>query len=204
MTMKIFTQHIALVQEKQDFSLPKIPTHKINQKGQSTIEFLITFVFSTGILFLFISLGLNFTSGYLAHYATFMSSRVYLTSEQGSNDSSSTDNFAKTQTQDFFAKFKLNQFGINKSSLGNGDIFDPDNPPGNKYEYVGVKIEFDRKLNIAGFADGGQKLHLISESYIGREVVRADCKQRIWDAMGSGMAQENSVTVHITAEDNGC
>ena len=52
---------------------------KKNQSGQSTIEFIFCFVFAVSFILLVFNTSLNYVSGYVAHYATFMASRVYLT-----------------------------------------------------------------------------------------------------------------------------
>ena len=49
-----------------------------NNKGQSTIEFILTFTAAVGFIFLFLKMALNYTDGYIVHHATFMASRAYL------------------------------------------------------------------------------------------------------------------------------
>ena len=71
-------------------------------EGQSTIEFLLTFIFSIGILILFISLGLNLTRGYIAHYATYMASRTYLTADNTSFTDTSSDSYAEQEAENVF------------------------------------------------------------------------------------------------------
>jgi hypothetical protein len=49
-----------------------------NNKGQSTIEFILTFTAAVGFIFLFLKMALNYTNGYMVHHATFMASRAYM------------------------------------------------------------------------------------------------------------------------------
>lgn len=162
------------------------------------IEFLVAFIFSVGFLFLFISLGLNFTAGYMAHYATFMASRTYLTGGNDSKTATSSDVKAEEQARAVYDRLKVKIFGVNGSLV----INEPPSGGGEKYEYVGAKLEFDRDLSMIGFGGGDQKLHLVSESYLGREPTRADCLSQICNNYQN--CAENVGDVHITIEDNGC
>lgn len=164
------------------------------------IEFLVSFVFSVGFLFLFISLGINFTSGYIAHYATYMASRAYLTGGKDASVNASTiDSQAKTEAEEVFKGFHVEAFNVTTEIK-----FNPlPNSGGDKYEYTGAKIEFQRDLSMIGFGGGGLKLDLVSESFLGREPSRADCHDQLCQVYG--VCGENTATeVHITLEDNGC
>ena len=59
--------------------------HMVNSKankGQSTIEFILSFSTSVGFIFLFFKMALNFADGYMVHHATFLASRAYLVNDQ--------------------------------------------------------------------------------------------------------------------------
>ncbi|MFZ4713091.1 MAG: hypothetical protein ACOYL6_05250 [Bacteriovoracaceae bacterium] len=166
------------------------------------IEFLVAFIFSVGFLFLFISLGLNFTAGYMGHYATFMASRTYLTGGNDSISSATSDAIAKTRAIDVFNRnYAMKAFGVDVT-LSAANFNEPPSGPKEKYEYVGVKIEFQKNLSMVGFGGGDQKLNLVSESFLGREPTRADCVEQLCQVMG--VCGENTDNVHITLEDNGC
>jgi hypothetical protein len=47
-----------------------------NERGQSTLEFLIVFVFAIGILLMYVQLAFGLAFGHYIHYATFMSARA--------------------------------------------------------------------------------------------------------------------------------
>ncbi len=180
------------------FSSPVNLTQEIkSDSGQSLIEFLVSFIFSVAFLFLFITLGLNFTSGDLVHYATFASARTYLTGGKDNNQPNDTD--AQNEAKSLFNTFKLGDLGV-AASL---EIIPPPSSPGEKFEYVGTRTKFEREISMIGML-GGQKLNLVSESFLGREPTRADCFKQVCNAMGNGICEENTSTVHITTEDNGC
>lgn len=198
-----------------DFLSPNFPTHNnklikqlVNQSGQSMIEFILTFAFSIGILFLFVSLGLNFTTGYLAHYATYMSARTFAVWDNSSNTSSSSDSKAKYEAEQLFDTYQLSKFQVSVDG-GKVKFHMPDQ---DKYEYVGTHIKFNRKLSAFGLLGADQKLELVSEAYLGREPTRADCVARICKAMSlstpmldfSDTSCGAGPTVEITTEDNGC
>lgn len=172
------------------------------------IEFILTFAFSIGILFLFISLGLNFTTGYLAHYATYMSARTYEVWDNSSNTSTSSDSRAKSEAEKVFQTYQLSKYQV---MVKDGIKFNP--PDGGKYEYVGAHIAFTRKLSAFGLLGADQKLELVSEAFLGREPTRADCVARICKAMNSSSlggfnfndtSCDSGASVEITTEDNGC
>jgi hypothetical protein len=162
------------------------------------IEFLVSFIFSVGFLFLFISLGLNFTSGYMAHYATYMASRTYLTAGNDSVSPGTSDGVARTKAEEVFKAFQLNKFGVDTTL----EIKSPPSGSGEKYEYTGAKMRFQKPLSMIGFGGGDQVLDLVTESFLGREPTRADCYNQLCNVFG--VCSENTSNVHITLEDNGC
>ena len=85
--------------------LRKIKFCSKKDNGQSSIEFLISFFFVLGFVFVFLKISLNAAEGYLVHYATYMASRSYLVAEQNSVDpinSSKAFRRAKTAYQSIF------------------------------------------------------------------------------------------------------
>lgn len=200
---------------EQDFLSQNFLTQKnksirqmLDQSGQSMIEFILTFAFSIGILFLFISLGLNFTTGYLAHYATFMSARTFAVWENSSNTSASADSRARHEAEQLFDTYQLSKFQVMVED-GKVKFNMPDGP---KYEYVGAHVKYTRKLSAFGLLGADQKLELVSEAFLGREPTRADCVARICKAMSISVPELDfsdtscggAATVEITTEDNGC
>ena len=56
-----------------------------NQKGQSSVEFAISFIMVIGFVFMYVKVALNFTNGYVVHYANFMASRAFMVYEGNNN-----------------------------------------------------------------------------------------------------------------------
>ncbi len=60
-----------------------------NESGQSTIEFIFSFGFAFFLIIYTLKVALNYTTGYLVHYSTYMASRAYLTFEDSGGAGSS-------------------------------------------------------------------------------------------------------------------
>lgn len=134
----------------------------------------------------------------MAHYATFMASRTYLTAGNDSVSPGTSDGVAKTRAEEVFKAFKLSKFGVDTSL----EIKSPPSGSGEKYEYTGAKMNFKKPLSMIGFGGGDQILDLVTESFLGREPTRADCYNQLCNVFG--VCGENTSNVHITLEDNGC
>jgi hypothetical protein len=87
------------------------------QDGQSTIEFILTFTFGMSAILLIFNSAMNYTVGYLVHYATFMASRTFLTVDTDSNTSTQSISAARSEAQTTFNRFALNKFGVPPSAL---------------------------------------------------------------------------------------
>lgn len=170
-----------------------------NEKGQSTVEFIFTFCFGVSIIFMVFTSALNHCTGYLVHYATFMASRVYLTSDNYAGQISGAG--APPPTQDAiqtYADYKLVGFkvGPEKFSI---------NPPGsNAKEYltVGAKTVFEMRIDAVGRITGAKDLELVSESFLGHEPTRAQCANRTCFGITNGVGCQ--IGFDITLFDNGC
>ena len=138
--------------------------HK-NEKGQSAIEFILTFAFSLGFVFLFVNLALNLTSGYLNHYVNFMASRTYLVQDSGINNEITVLNFAREEAQKTFDRYPISQFGIDaefkviKSGTRSG-------------LYVGTTSQFEKPLSSMPLIGSAEDAILLSESFLGKEPTR--------------------------------
>ena len=168
-----------------------------NEKGQSTIEFLMGIIFVFGFLFLFLRVSITLTNGYLVHYATFMASRAYLVADNNSNQVNGADGFAFKQSEEVFASFRVANFisGFSGELEANSPEFG-----GNKV-FVGLWVEYQDKFALNGLIGGGQKLTLRSESFLGREPTRAECLERVCAA---NIEVGGNCRVHSTLVDNGC
>jgi len=179
---------------KVDFLLQPTPIHKFKKKiesGQSSIEFLISFFFVIGFVFVFLKIAMNATEGYVVHYATYMASRSYLVAEQNSNQvnnsSAAFTNGAKKAYQSIF-QTGINNLKESAPMTTETNIF------------VGVFTKYKRKLS-AGIVGSGRSMQLISESYLGREPTKEECRRRICDAFS---LPGGACGLHSTIFDNGC
>jgi hypothetical protein len=172
---------------------------KNNQAGQSTIEFIFSFIFAVSLILLVFNTSLNYASGYVTHYATFMASRVFMT--QDSNDTSwdgGIRDVAINKAKDAFGAFKLDVFGI-KTEL---EINDDQDVDAGEYLMVGAYAKFSRKMDIVGQITGQTKLDLISESFLGREPARGVCASRVCKAITDSPICDTALD--ITLYDDGC
>jgi len=177
----------------------KLKTKK--NSGQVTIEYLFSFIFSIGIFIFFIQLGLNISSGFLVHYATYMASRTYLVVDNGSASSDSSDSDAEKKAVEVFAEFNLKEFGVNIE----GDVPQFNRPGTNiKNIYVGARSSFKTPMTAFQLMGGTQILELESESFLGREPTKADCYEQVCKAVTTVNKAANSCERQVTLFDNGC
>ena len=174
---------------------------KKKERGQSTIEFLLTFVFVLAFIFTTLKLSFIYTNGYLVHYATFMASRAYMVVDTNSNQPEGSDASAKRRAREVFRRFPLKKFigGYDQNLQFN----DPDSGGQNfdRNLYVGVYTDFVHRLGLSPLVGGQKEVRFRSESFLGREPTRAECVERICEAMKLvGGNCEN----HSTVFDNGC
>lgn len=173
------------------------------EAGQATIEFILTLAFGLSLMLMIFNSAINYTTGYLVHYATFMASRVYLTTEThfgiyGQYDSSIAP--AEQAAKDTFRQYNLQIFGIqddeffvNKSSSGQDT---------KTYLTVGTSTRFKQKIDILGRIAGNTELELVSESFLGKEPTRVGCATRVCQAMTGQESCDESLD--ITLFDDGC
>jgi hypothetical protein len=171
---------------------------EINKKqGQATLEFILAF----GVGFIFIAgiikIALGMTTGYLAHYASYMAARHYLVFDSNSNNENSNDQSAANSAQDFFKEMGLiNYFGKNTElsllAPGGGDGFNLE---------VGARLSFTQNFFSASLFGGRAPTELISEAFLGRSVSQHGCYQslcEIFTQLGG------ACTGHVTLYDDGC
>lgn len=158
-----------------------LPRDLRNNSGQSTMEFLMSMMFALGLVYLFIVLGLNYSAGYLIHYATFMSSRAFLVGDNhliGAGNGTSVNSVAQRVAQDIFDKFDVKSTGV---ALTACPAFN--HPLTSKYEYVGVSCTWTTKMTLLPFMGGTNKVSMISESFLGRTPSVSDCGVNICHSM---------------------
>jgi hypothetical protein len=172
------------------------------ERGQSTVEFILTFAFGVSLVLVIFNTAMNYATGYLVHYATFMASRVYYTQD---NFTGTIGNSAPALADSVEAATKA--FNIYKLTIFNvsNDSFKI-NPAGNTspstYLTVGGVTKFTLPIDIMGQVSGSKKLEMTSESFLGKEVTRAECATRTcYGITGTENCDDN---LDITLFDDGC
>lgn len=172
----------------------------LNDTGQSTIEFILTFVFGLSFVLVIFNSAVNHARGYLVHYATFMASRVYLTAENNLITPDISYRGVVTQrAKDAFDQYQLGMISIPAGSfqLNEG----PQSDPGRALAVGGVSF-FELDIDVLGRIAGQKKLELLSESFLGKEPTRAACAAQVCKAI---TGQETcSPNMDITMFDDGC
>lgn len=169
-----------------------------DERGQSTIEFLISFIFVLGFLFIFLRLSIVYTNGYIVHYATFLASRAYMIADNGDKEPDSSDNLAFTKAKDVFSRF-------NFSVLLGKDIQLKENRIGSNTMnelLVGVWADLPEYFMVPGVIGGRKDLILKSESFLGREPTRGECLERVCKVMSE--LTGGGCSFLATLDDNGC
>lgn len=165
-----------------------------NNKGQATIEFIFSFSFLLFFILFFVTVGLNLAIGYVAHFAVFKASRHYLTYDNGLN-SSAVLLQAETQANEIFKTF---------SELNLNGKFEIHSPYDVIYEYVGAKLLYSPKIRAIGPFSLADDYQFLTESFLGKEPSRADCKCQTQMALGQPCDREIDVREEVTVYDNGC
>lgn len=210
---KIFSSLIIIIQlivhifgggQRRGFLVQKSFIPKIkNDKGQSTIEFILTFAFAIGISFLFVAHALNMTTGFLTHYATFMAGRAFMTYDANSNEVKSNLTAAKRVAIDVFNIYRLDRFGVQSNSVR---VYDPP-PYGSKSVlFSGVTAEFEKRLTPYKLVGGSVKATMLSEGFLGKEPLKIECWEMTCRALGlspSNCGGQNT-PMDVTVYDNGC
>lgn len=189
------------------------------EAGQSTIEFILTFTFALGIIFLFINVAINYSAGYLVHYATYMGARTYLTVEAGTNSEGNNNNVAKEEARKTFARFRMNALGVDSSSVRNAggrDIgfhinpYFPAVPNPRDVIYIGAYSVFERPISFFKLVAGGEKALHVSEAFLGKEPTRRNCWEQTCSAIMVGLQGSAATSCadinsnDFTVYDDGC
>lgn len=172
------------------------------ESGQSTIEFIFAFAFGVSVVFMVFNTALNYATGYLVHYATFMASRTYLVSDTNLGQ---VDNAPAPSPEDAIAvynKYRLDIFNIPESGFS---INEQDSTQtAGEYLTVGARTLFEKPIDALGRVVGGGELEFVSESFLGKEPTRAQCAMRTCYGVTGGGCQTANQWFDVTLYDNGC
>lgn len=173
-----------------------------DQSGQSTIEFIFAFAFGVSIVFMVFNTSLNYATGYLVHYATFMASRTYLVSDENIGQIESAPAPSAADAYSVYNQYRLDIFDIPSS----GFAINEQNPNQTPAEYltVGARTIFEKPIDALGRVVGGGNLTFVSESFLGKEPTRGQCAYRVcWSVTGEVCATGRA-WFDVTLYDNGC
>lgn len=169
-----------------------------NERGQSAVEFILTFAFGLGITFLFVNQALNITSGFVAHYVNFMASRAYLVHETGNENVENVINLSVRKAREVFQSYGLSKVGVDAKF----DVFTRDKT---NALFTGSVLQFEKKMSAMPFVGGTGDTLFYSESFLGKEPSRVTCAKMICAAIsGSQDACKAKQSSNIVLYDNGC
>jgi hypothetical protein len=169
----------------------KVNKRKLNQEGQSTVEFALTMILFFSFMLFFLQICLVFSFGSYVHYATFMSARAYLSSGPDQSDQMRRAKsvmgamLKQSATQTRTDKFPM----IAKGDGGDGDFPGLNLGQGELYRVgdrayswmEGVRYTFKSRLFLIPFgrpdasSSRGNSISLTSESWLGREPTSSEC-----------------------------
>lgn len=168
------------------------------ESGQSTIEFIVSFMLVIGFVFFYVKVALNFTNGYLVHYANYMSSRAFMVQETGSNRADGSDTKSKQVAKEVWDSFNVENL-LGGIEMNRGEFLPGAN---DNALFTGVTVEYEDRFSIFSMVGTTEKLKFLSESFLGREPTIAECVERICEAFkGLGVSDCNDNTLIM---DNGC
>jgi hypothetical protein len=173
------------------------------EAGQSTIEFIVTFVFGLSLMLMVFNSAMNHATGYLVHYATYMASRVYLTTDNhtgtiGAVTPSLSGSIQKSRSA--FNTYNLTMFRVTDENFKINSV---DTVSDNSQNLtVGAYTVFEQSIDILGKVAGQTKMEMVSESFLGKEPTRAECATRVCYAITGQLSCDASMD--ITLYDDGC
>lgn len=176
---------------------------KVSNAGQATIEFILVFSFGLSLILMIFNSAINYTTGYLVHYATFMASRTYLTSEtHGGNFATAQFSIspAEAAARETFAQYRLEIFGVQNAEFFVNQVAFNQTP--SAYLTVGTYTRYSQKVDILGRVAGNTELDLVSESFLGKEPTRVVCAIQTCKAMTGN--ETCGQDLDITLFDDGC
>lgn len=168
-----------------------------SDKGQSTIEFIMTFTAAVGFIFLFLKMAQNYTNGFMVHHATFMASRAYLVGD------SETQSTIEGRDKNAFelAKYVFDKYlpdGLIKNF--DGKLMENNSSNVKFSVFRGVYVDFTQPFSM-GFVGGKEAVKFRSESFLGREPTRVESIAQTCRAIQT--VTGGDCDVHATLDDNG-
>ncbi len=172
------------------------------ESGQSTIEFIFAFAFGLSVVFMVFNTALNYASGYLVHYATFMASRTYLVTDVNLGQIESAPPPPTDDAVAVYNRYRLDIFDIPSDGFAINEQHA--NQSSAEYLTVGARTLFEKPIDALGRVVGGGNLQFVSESFLGKEPTRAQCAIRVCFGVTGGECQTGKEWFDVTLYDNGC
>ncbi|MFT6068886.1 MAG: hypothetical protein ACJAT2_003265 [Bacteriovoracaceae bacterium] len=171
----------------------------LGNEGQSSVEFIISFIVVVGFVFMYVKVAMNFTNGYVVHYANYMASRALLVYEGNNNTPDGGDGAAKARALEVWKTYNI------EGVLGNaaGSLSLEQRLPGSVTNtlFVGTVATYQDRFTIFGNVGSTERLTFKTESFLGREPSIAECVERTCEAFTElGISCGKNTTVI----DNGC
>ncbi|MFL5783811.1 MAG: hypothetical protein ACJ76H_04315 [Bacteriovoracaceae bacterium] len=177
---------------------------KAKEAGQATIEFIFVLAFGLSLMLMIFNSAMNYATGYLVHYATFMASRVYMTSESYyGNFTVGYDGSlgrAEENARAAFRQYNLGIFGIQENEFFVNKV--TSGQSSSEYLTVGAYSRYTQKVDLLGKVAGNTELDMVSESFLGHEPTRVGCAIRTCMAITGREVCDESMD--ITLFDDGC
>lgn len=170
-----------------------------NKKGQSSIEFVLTFSLIFSFIFLFLKMALNYTDGYMLHHAVYMASRAFLVQDNAESNPDDGDQQAFMQAKKVFQKYAPTAL-LPEITSGSLKANYPDSVPA--VALVGVYASMEKKFSI-GLINIPEPLVMTSESFLGREPSRGEAMLETCAAIGGIFGAGDACETHVTIDDNG-
>ena len=187
----------------------------VNKRGQSTVEFVLTLVLITTIMFFFIKISLFFAYANYVQYATYMSSRAYLSSGLNKQDqrqrartviqpmvTSGQGRTGEPRWPGIAVPVGQGAQGLKGVGIGAGEQLQEEFSDPSLNWQVGVRYDFKGDFFLDPFKSEGQQettTNLTSESWLGREPTRSECRQFLENLQGRGRIEGKKLLF-----DNGC
>ena len=180
-----------------------VTNQKGNRTGQALIEFVLGLMIVISFFFFFMKMSATFVVGNFIHYATFMSARAYMSS-QDDQQGSAEDVLRKMVQGRWKALVKPDSAAsgsVPGGYVGQGSLYSPSLDNWNQ----GTTFAYNANLSIYPWSKNGQgiTLKLTSESWMPREQNKDECattKGKTQGAVSSAGIQNPSVEWDI----NGC
>ena len=167
-----------------------------SSKGQSTLEFILTFSMVFAFFFSFLKMALNYTDGYMVHYATFLASRTYMAADNEAPSVQASDPAAVKQAQAIFNKYLPSALISNLTASIKENNADTIQFPA----FVGLWTLYSPVFSL-GAIGGSSTVDLRSESFLGREPTRFEGYQQTCAAIK--LVTQSGCATLATLDDNG-